>query len=286
MLIPNRRSSRRTIVPNLALLFLPLLTGPLHGQLPRGSIAVTVTDSVTGEPLPGTEVAVSGGRYRASTDSSGVAQLTGVEAGERLLDVRRLDRVALRRYVRVEPDATTRLHVRLASDAIALDPLTVETEAAPRSPRLREFYARVEKSSSGYFVTREQIEARKLRRFTDAFRGIPNLQIISQGADGSTIRMNRNVASITDRDCPPIYYVDGVPFALGAGPSSGGGSTIPLGPDPTSGGGQPTERSPDREFSLKEIEGIEVYPGTNVPARYAGSKARCGVIVVWTRERG
>lgn len=271
----------------LGLLLLPLFLAPapLRAQATRGSILVAVADSATGEPLPGAEVIVTGARRRATADSTGTARLIGIEPGDRLLQVRRQDRATRTVTATVTAGDTVRLRVGLAAAAIELDPLSVRAEQAPRSPRLREFYARMEASSGGYFVTREQIEARKLRHFTDAFRGIPNLQIISMGGAGYTIRMNRNVASVTDRDCPPVYYLDGVPFALAAGPRGAAGA-MRIGPDPTGGSSDPTERSPDREFSLREIEGIEVYPGANVPARYGGSKARCGVILVWTRERG
>lgn len=59
-------------------------------------------------------------------------------------------------------------------------------------------------------------------------------------------------------DCAPVYYLDGIIHPLG---------------------------SPDRELRSGEIEGIEVHAGSGVPAQFAGSRARCGVIVVWTRER-
>jgi hypothetical protein len=146
----------------------------------------------------------------------------------------------------------------IADSTILLEPLRVTARARPRSPRLREFYARVERGSAGYFVTREQIEEGRGRTFSDLLRGIPNLYLAPLPNGEYAIRMNRNQASIFDADCAPVYYLDGIIHPVG---------------------------SPDRELRPGEIEGIEVHAGSGVPAQFAGSRARCGVIVVWTRER-
>ncbi|CAN5331760.1 hypothetical protein BH20GEM2_BH20GEM2_18930 [soil metagenome] len=146
----------------------------------------------------------------------------------------------------------------VAGSTILLEPLRVTARARPRSPPLREFYARAERGSTGHFVTREQIEERRGRTFSDLLRGIPNLDLAPLPNGEYAIRMNRNQASIFGADCAPVYYLDGIIHPLG---------------------------SPDRELRPDEIEGIEVYAGSGVPAQFAGSRARCGVIVVWTRER-
>lgn len=248
---------RRWILPAVLAL---VVAAPAAAQGTRGTLMVTVVDSATREPLAGVEVIVRGARRRATTDRAGIARLVGLEPGTLTLDLRRVDRMPRIVTARLAAGDTTVLRVALEATSIALDSLSVEATAAPRSPRLREFYERAERSNGGYFVTREQIEKNNLRHFSDLFRGIPNLQIIRLSGSGQDLRMNRNLASITDADCPPIYYVDGIEHRI-------------LG-------------SPENEFDVREIEGIEVYPGANAPGRYGGSKARCGVIVIWTRERG
>ena len=58
-------------------------------------------------------------------------------------------------------------------------------------------------------------------------------------------------------DCPPRWFVNGVPYDLVG--------------------------SPDDAFPPETVEGVEVY-AHNVPPEYGGSRSACGVIVVWTRE--
>ncbi len=145
-----------------------------------------------------------------------------------------------------------------ADSVIRLEGLVATGERRPRNPRLRAFYDRAERST-GFFVTREQIAARPGARFTDLLRAMPNLYLVPAADGGYTPRMSRNVSSITDADCPPIYYLDGVPH--------------------------PVEGSPDGKLPVQQIEGIEVYAGAAIPAQFTGSRARCGVIAVWTRER-
>ena len=64
-------------------------------------------------------------------------------------------------------------------------------------------------------------------------------------------------ALITGGDCPPGYFVDGVPFVM-YGPLN-------------------------QAFSPAEIEGVEIYFG-NVPPQWGGTRAMCGVILIWTRS--
>ena len=61
---------------------------------------------------------------------------------------------------------------------------------------------------------------------------------------------------IAGGDCPPSYFVDGFPFAVDG----------PL----------------NQAMSPAEIEGVEIYFG-NVPAQWGGSRAMCGVVLIWTR---
>jgi hypothetical protein len=113
--------------------------------------------------------------------------------------------------------------------------------------------------------------------FTDVFRGIPGVRV-EPGPAGYVIRSARAVSlgggvvrtgpgggvpgddgpgkPITGGDCPPAYYVDGIPRRLGG--------------------------ALDGEFSTYDIEGVEIYFG-NVPPQWGGSQAMCGVIVIWTR---
>lgn len=193
------------------------------------------------------------------TGPGGAVVLAGLRPGADTVIVTGLGRRATRLPVHLFPGETRELSVALPVEAVAL--AEVEARGQPdrrRSPALQEFYGRVARNSGGHFVTREQIDKWELRRFTDLFRGMSGVQV-TNGPGGLMVHMPRNVAGLTDRDCPPTYYVDGIRFEVSA--------------------------ALDREFKLEDIEGVEVYAGSSVPGRYGGNRARCGVILVWTRDR-
>lgn len=279
---------KRTILGwNFVFAALALLSAVPFGAAAQqtSSVLVVVSDSATNQPLEGVRVTVVGTNREGVTDPTGTVQLGGLAPGMYMVEARRADRLTRGARVTLAGGGPIPLLLALPPNPLALEGIEVEAERGPRSPRLREFYQRAEKASGGYFVTREEIEEKRLRRFTQLFRGIPNIQIIPTGGTGYTIRMGRNLASITDGDCPPRYYVDGVHYSLRAGPPTKARSSLQSGS--RSGAAAPaTEQSPDLEFHVQEIEGIEVYPGANAPGQYGGSQARCGVILIWTREQG
>ena len=221
-------------------------------------LRVTTAEAPQG-PVQDAQASLARNSRSGITAADGRLELAGLRPGADTLVVSRVGYGTVRMPLWLFAGETREMAVALPVQAVRLDEVEVRALQIPHSPALQEFYGRVERNTGGHFVTREQMKQQNLLRFTDLFRGIPSVQITS-GPGGATVRMARNMASITDQDCPPMYYVDGVPHQLGG--------------------------SPDREFNLNEIEGIEVYAGPSVPARYAGSKARCGVILVWTRERG
>jgi hypothetical protein len=157
------------------------------------------------------------------------------------------------------PGGSPDLRASGRGEPVELEGVTVVSAARPRSSQLREFYRRKKTVVSGYFVTREEIETRRGYAFLDLLRGVPNLDLV-RNQDGSMgLRVKRALASLWDRDCPPQFFLDGNPYDVTGDPNA--------------------------HFRTAEIEGVEVYTGANVPAQFGGSKAACGVIAVWTRER-
>lgn len=223
---------------------------PLSAQESElATVDLVVTDSATHAPVVGARVASSGLRYTAVSDATGRVRLRDLSAGRHRVAITHPQYAARERTVEVQAGQTVRLAVALPATAVALDPLVAEG----RSARLQEFYDRVDRGT-GHSVTREEIERRRPRRFTDIFRGIPNLMVASNRGRAH-IRLGR---SSVGRECPPTYYLDGTRFHPG---------------------------NLDVELRPELIEGVEVYPGNQVPPRFRASDAACGVILIWTRDR-
>lgn len=249
--MPATAPARRAALAALLAAAAVLPTRPLAAQ--EGELAtvdLVVTDSATNTPVVGARVASSGLRYTAVSDATGRVRLRDLAAGRHQVAITHPQYAPRARTVDLVAGQTLRLAVALPATAVALDPLVAEG----RSARLQEFYERVERGT-GYSVTREEIERRRPRRVTDIFRGIPNLAVAYTGGRAQ-LRLGRS--SIGNRDCPPTYYLDGTRFNPG---------------------------NLDVELRPEVIEGVEVYPGNQVPARYRAMDAACGVILIWTRDR-
>lgn len=231
-----------------------------NGQQTPPVLQVSVTAAESGQPVKGAEVQLVSSRRVYRTGSDGTSRLAGLGAGADTVVVQHARYAPARVPVLLSAGDTFRISVELNARAVQLEGLTVRERMRARSPRLREFYDRAERASRGYFITRDQIDKQRGAKFSDILRRVPNLQMIHIGNGLYKPRFNRALASLRDRDCPIKYYLDGI--------------EIPESPS-----------NPDFEFEMEEIEGLEVYPGTYVPAQFGGSKAGCGVIVIWTRER-
>ena len=104
-----------------------------------------------------------------------------------------------------------------------------------------------ERAGTGTFLTRDS-----LARFETTGAGTAGMLGQFRGVryEGS--------GRVTMRDgCTPRYYVNGAPFTPMAG------MTI-------------------EQFPPAELEAVEIYVGTSVPAEFFGGG--CGVVVLWTRR--
>jgi Carboxypeptidase regulatory-like domain len=258
---------------------------PAAAQGP-GSVLVQVLAAESGAPLAGAQVRIDG-VGRGATDARGVVRVTGLAPGRHRLEVTALDRESRDFALQVGGAEETEVEVSLAPHAVRIAGVAGVAAARPRTPLLRGFYERMERGTNGYFVGREQIDRIQTGRFTDLFRSVPNIQVAHNCA-GNVVRFNRatgrpaatleSVAGMPGAranqeerqteyaecgeanmpDCPPRWFVDGVPYRL--------------------------EGSPDVVFANREVEGIEMYL-SQVPPQFAGGDSTCGIIAVWSREQ-
>jgi TonB-dependent receptor-like protein len=119
--------------------------------------------------------------------------------------------------------------------------------------RLAGYYARLEKKSAGYFITREQIDRERPSTMGQLLQTVPGLRE-SRGRAGITgVRMR-------GRTCWPLVWIDGTPMPAG-------------------------EVDLD-SFVPSSIQGIELYLGsTTAPMNYMYDRdlSSCGTILVWSR---
>jgi outer membrane receptor for ferrienterochelin and colicin len=131
---------------------------------------------------------------------------------------------------------------------------------------MRGFYERMS-NGPGRFITREEIEARRVGRVIDLLRSMPNLRP-SAGRMGTSGPMMARGSSASH--CQVMFFIDGIRM---------------IHPMPTA----PRSRAPDflidDYVSPGEIEGIEVYRGeADTPSEFVTPLVGCGTVVIWTRR--
>lgn len=252
-----------------------LLSAPAAAQ-GRSEIRLygRVVDDETTAPITGATVELLGIRgsilARAITDRSGTFSFT---AHPRAAFRFRASRIGYRRTdtptLWTDERDTLHIEIRLDEEAVLLAPLEVTawSRRVRPSPVTEGFRDRMA-SGLGYFLTREDVEARKPVHVTDMLASIPGVQLRTSGrGTRRQIFLTR-----TGDNCPAQVFVDG--FLLN------GPSTVVDGPF-----------SADPGFTLDDavapgsVEGIEVYHGlASVPAQFLNSDSRCGAVLIWTRR--
>jgi hypothetical protein len=152
--------------------------------------------------------------------------------------------------------------VRMGIDVVPLAPLEVVTRAPPlhRNVALSGFLERSTRRVGGTFILREELEQREPRQVSDLLRTVGSFTVFDgQGGRsmGGTIFNNR-------AQCEPAVYLDGQLISNRPGMNAFNAAN---------------------SVHWSSLEGVEVYSGAGtVPAQFAGSRARCGVIAMWSRR--
>jgi Carboxypeptidase regulatory-like domain/TonB-dependent Receptor Plug Domain/Gram-negative bacterial TonB protein C-terminal len=235
----------------IALLMTALLAGPIASQ-EQGVVSGTVSDSA-GDPIFRAELALEGLSVHAFTDEHGIFNLEGLPLGSRVLTARRLGFAPSRLPIQVSQSTTVPISVVLSTVPSILPPVIIRPARLKYSGRLAEYYKRLEKRSSGYFITREQIDHENSTTLGALLQHAPGIRI-GRGAAGITGMRMRG------RACWPLVWIDGTPMPAG-------------------------ETDLDA-FIPSTIQGIELYLGsTTAPMRYIqnGDASSCGTVLIWSR---
>ncbi|HUG40648.1 MAG TPA: carboxypeptidase regulatory-like domain-containing protein [Longimicrobiales bacterium] len=227
-----------------------------------------VIDNANLEPIVGVEVRVSTARgHRLGTvftNDQGVFSFTVTEDGGYVFNASRVG------YQRTEtPILWTdgfqvyEVEIRLDPKAVLLAPIEVLARSRRyESPILEGFRERL-RAGFGHYLTLEDIRRIRPSRVSDLLSNVPGVQLQSSGAGLQRVVTMR-------RDCRAEIFVDGMLLTPDIGGATAGpGFTV------------------DDAVSSGSVLGIEVYRGlSTVPAEFLTPRARCGVVVIWTRRSG
>jgi Carboxypeptidase regulatory-like domain/TonB-dependent Receptor Plug Domain len=218
-----------------------------------GTIDGIVRDTAL-TPLAGASVTILSTSVRVETGPSGRFRITRILPGQYLLIVRHLGHRPASGIIDVAANDTARLSYTLEPAVVMLDSVVVTEQRL--TPSLLEFEQR-RRLGFGTFVTQSEIDRRNSVFTAELLRDIPSLRLtpVTRGGGPSTYTVDSSRLG----SCRMELFVDGVRL--------------------------PERSNTDDLPPPKEIAGIEVYAGpATIPLQYAGGRATCGVVLMWTRH--
>lgn len=222
----------------------------------QGAAAISgvVTDS-EGLALPGATVSVANTSLASKTDERGEFRIIGAPAGSIEVNARRLGFEPETRTIDLASSGTGRIQFRLRALPAMLDLVVVQRSGMKYTGRLAGYYQRLERKSSGQFLTREDFDRNESLSLSDLIARSPGVSSVRLRSGGGAVRMR-------GRSCRPLVWMDGVPMPAG-------------------------EVDLDA-FPVSTLHGAELYLGsTTAPIDYTAQQNRsaCGSILLWSRGR-
>ena len=174
----------------------------------RGRIIGVVTDSAGALGIAGADISIDGTSIHAVSDERGEFRLIGGSGAGTVLRIRRLGFRPQTLSITSSGDVAD-VHIYLVPAAQFLAPVVVHGERTRYLGRLAGYYERLEKRTSGQFITRADIERDRPGVLTQLLARMPGVQIVrGKGAFQRNIRMR-------GRNCAPLVWLDGVAMRAG-----------------------------------------------------------------------
>jgi TonB-dependent SusC/RagA subfamily outer membrane receptor len=231
---------RTTIAGALAL----MAAFPLAAQQQTGAVTGTVTDSASGQPLPGAQVLIVGTQLGTTVTSSGQYTLRNVPAGTRTVRVQRLGYSVTERAVDVPAGGTVTVNFSVAARAVVLNKVVAVGYGTQKQEEI---------TSAVSSVNAEDFNQTPARDAASLISGkIPGLAVTAPSGDprsGNEISL-RGVTTLQG-PTSPLVLIDGVPGDLNT-------------------------------LAPQDIEQISVLKDASAAAIY-GSRASNGVILITTK---
>jgi hypothetical protein len=244
------RSFLGVAVAVLALLL--LAPAVCSGQLIYGRVLVQGDTTA----IPGADLVLTDSAglpvARVQTDDAGSFRLSAPGPGRFQLSASRIGLAPISAEVSVRAKEAVEVELRMAEEAIPLDPFVVVGRREIREGTLDEFYdrmARMRQRGTGQFLTKEQIENRSSMSLPLLLQTMPgvwlsfsgqSVELLSSGTSGEVF-------------CTPEYFLDGRPMLGGY-----------------------------REIQVIDLEGVEVYRGYS-EALHGYFPDECGTIFLWRK---
>jgi hypothetical protein len=224
------------------------------------SVHGRVLERGTDRPVAAVRVELRNGssvRGHALTDTTGTFEMDVPGAGQYRFAADRVGYASmLSDAVQIDYMDSVDVVFHIATEAVALQP--VEVKATPRQPPawLAGFYDRLRGNHNGRFITRDRIEASHAVRTTDILRRVAGLSFRPTRAGSYAIRGRGG--------CEPLVYIDGVQVSMY-------GTTTTI----------------DDLVQPGDLEGVEVYDSSNMPAEFQRELrgSMCGAVMLWTKLR-
>jgi len=217
-----------------------------------GSLAGRIVDQVTREPISGAHVLLVGTRVAISTDSAGRFGMQSLPNGEVTFEVRALGYRMGRWQLTLPIGMTVERVFEMTPQNLALDTLVVE---APRDRNWRsaDGFEMRRQRGIGHFITPEMIQERQANVLNDLLQTVPGVLTSCGGGSCYVMMMASGI------NCRPEWFLDGFPATNAVG----------------------------WDFPVRTVRAVEIYRSLfEVPPEFQRANLRCGVIAIWSRQRG
>jgi TonB-dependent starch-binding outer membrane protein SusC len=228
----------------------------------RGTIAGTVTDQTTQQPLAGAQIQIAGTQLGTITNQQGRFIIPNVPTGQQTVRVTLIGYAQGTQAVQVASGATATVAIRLQPTAVELDQVVVSAVTG-QAQRKREL------GTNTASISAAELERAPITRMADVLVGRAagvQLQGVA-GTVGTSQRIRIRGANSISLSNEPLIFVDGVQFS-----NNKGGFAV---------GGQDYSRLNDLNF--EDISNVEILKGPAASAMY-GTAAANGVILITTRR--
>ena len=232
-----------------------------------GTIAGTVVDSTTSEPLPGVNVTVEGLNIGAATGANGEFEISGVPAGDQVLLASFVGYDTKELPVDVEAGETTTVNVRMSPQAVGLEDVVVTALGIEREERAV--------ATSVQQVDGAELDATNSENFVNSLKGkVAGASIRSSSTMGGSSNIVLRGYSSISGDNQPLIVIDGVVVSNRSRQSSA--FTV-------EGNGGFDFGNAAQSINPSNIQSVSVLKGPSAAALY-GSRGANGVIQITTKD--
>jgi hypothetical protein len=239
----------------------------------RGVVLVNVVET----PIAGAEVALPALNLKATSDSSGKFQLTGIPAGNYVVTVRHLRFSPVSSFLSFGKSDTVDTDMLLTAAKTVL-PTVAVAESKPNA-KMAAFEER-RKNGFGHFLTEEDLKKTENGRLAEAMARLPGNHVLTGSTQAAWMYGGRGVQSRSGSTLPSLDRMD---IAKGAKIGYCYAAVVLDGIYVYQ--GNPGETLFDiNSIPLSEIAGVESYAGgASMPAMYNGTRSTCGLVIIWTK---